>query len=122
MDVEGPDDPRCEEQAPAPVLHVVGNRRIIFATPGGDIRTVRIAATDDLAVTTPPPGTRPTGEDLIIETLPLADAVALADRPGDIVQLLAVRYWLPLADYRRLSYGGEREVAGRALDRLTLSV
>ena len=97
MDVEGPDDPRCEEQAPAPVLQVVGNRRIIFATPGGDIRTVRIAATDDLAVTTPPPGTRPTGEDLIIETLPLADAVALADRPGDIVQLLAGRYWLPLA-------------------------
>jgi 8-oxo-dGTP pyrophosphatase MutT (NUDIX family) len=30
--------------------------------------------------------------------------------------------WLPLADYRRLSYGGEREVAGRAHDRLTLSV
>ena len=28
----------------------------------------------------------------------------------------------PLAEYRRLSYGGEREVAGRALDRLTLSV
>ena len=94
MDVEGPDDPRCEEQAPAPVLQVVGNRRIIFATPGGDIRTVRIAATDDLAVTTPPPGTRPTEEDLIIETLPLADAVALADRPGDIVQLLAGRYCL----------------------------
>ena len=30
--------------------------------------------------------------------------------------------WLPLDEHRRLSYSGEREVAGRALDRLTLSV
>ena len=95
-----PDDPRCEEQTPAPAsaIQAVGNRRIIFATPGGDIRTVRIAATDDFRVTTPPPGTRPTAGDLIVKTLPLAKAVALADRPGDIVQLLAGRYWLPLAD------------------------
>ena len=34
MDVEGPDDPRCEEQAPAPVLQAVDNRRIIFAGNG----------------------------------------------------------------------------------------
>jgi len=47
-------------------------------------------------------------------------------RLGEIDQSMRLEVedarWLPLAEYRRLSYGGEREVAGRALDRLTLSV
>jgi 8-oxo-dGTP pyrophosphatase MutT (NUDIX family) len=50
----------------------------------------------------------------------------LGGRLGEIDEAMRLEVegtrWLPLGEYRQLSYSGEREVAGRALDRLTGSV